>query len=332
MTANQTSLQTPAGARRSAAAALPWRTAGLVLAICAIVLALGGRGTALVVTDVLLMALFASSLNLIISYGGMVSFGHAAYFGLGAYGFGLAVAKLGVPPLAALLCGPALAALGGLVFGALCVRLNTIYLAMLTLACAQITYTVLFQWESVTGGDTGISGFMAPRFGLDERVYGGIVALVVVAALLVMWRVVHSPLGITIRAVGLDADRASALGINPRREQLTVFVIAATMAGVAGTGFAAFHANVFPDYAGLNFTLEALVMVVLGGIGSFWAGVLGGGVYMLLKQYVPLVTTHWELIVGVVMAVVILAMPHGLAGALARLGAARSQGRKGNAP
>ena len=87
----------------------------------------------------------------------------------------------------------------------------------------------------------------------------------------------------------------------------------------------------FPDYAGLNFTLEALVMVVLGGIGSFWAGVLGSIVYVLLKQYVPLVTGHWELIVGVVMAAVILAMPHGLAGAITRLRPARSQARKGDA-
>jgi len=295
------------------------------------ILALGGRSTALVMTEIFIMALFASSLNLIITYGGLVSFGHAAFFGLGAYGFTLAVTKLGVPPVPALVFGPLLAALGGALFGALCVRLNRIYFAMLTLACAQITYTVLFQWDSVTGGDNGITGFMAPRFGLDERVFGALVLAVLAAGLAIMWRIVHAPLGVAIRAVGLDAHRASALGLNPRREQLTVFVAAAALAGAAGACYSAFYANVFPDYADLGLTLDALVMVVIGGIGSFPAGVLGAIAYVMLKHYLPLITMHWQLIVGIAVAVVILFMPQGLSGGLERL-RAFGRNRQGATP
>src|SRR3546814_1911652 len=101
---------------------------------------------------------------------------------------------------------------------------------------------------------------MAPRFGLDERVFGALVLAVLVAGLAIMWRIVHSPLGLTIRAVGQDAHRASALGLNPRREQLTVFVAAAALAGAAGACYSAFYANVFPDYADLSLTLDALVI------------------------------------------------------------------------
>jgi branched-chain amino acid transport system permease protein len=126
-------------------------------AVIALLLALGtlmlGQGVALLVTEVAIMALFASSLGFPINYGGMVSFGHAAYFGLGAYGFALSVAKLGLPLWFAVICGPLTAALGALLFGALCVRLTHIYFAMLTLACSEIVFTGLFQAYDYTGGE-----------------------------------------------------------------------------------------------------------------------------------------------------------------------------------
>jgi branched-chain amino acid transport system permease protein len=293
--------------------------AAVTVALVFVLLVLMGPGAALVITDVLIMVLFASSLNLLMSYGGMVSFGHAAYFGLGAYGLALSVAKLGLPLWAGLAAGPLLAAFGALVYGALCVRLSHIYFAMLTLACSEITYTVLFQAYDYTGGDTGITGFMAPRLGLDPRAYGVLVLAIVSACLALLWQVVKSPLGIAIQSVGEMPHRAAALGYNPRRVQHLAFVIAGTLAGVAGTLFAVYHGNAFPDYAGIGFTIDALVMVVIGGLRSFAGGIFGAVIYTLLKTFASRYITHWELAIGVVLLVVVLVSPAGFAGMLRRL-------------
>ena len=280
---------------------------------------LGGPGVSLVLAEMLILAIFASSLNLLMSYGHMVSFGHAAYFGLGAYGFTLVVTKLGLPVEAALILGPLIAGLGGLIFGALCVRLTEIYFAMLTLACAQITFTILFQWYNFTGGDTGITGFMPARFGLSEANFSTLCMAVLAICLGLLAWLVSSPLGLAIRSVGQDRWRAEALGLAPRRVQLVAFVLSAVLAGVAGTLFAVFQGAAFPDYAGLGFTLDALIMVVLGGLNSFWGGVLGAIVFVQLKHWAPLITDKWNLLLGIILLVIVIGLPHGVAGVGGRL-------------
>ena len=309
---------------RVAAPAIPgamhWRIAAPAFLLALLLLAALGQGAALVITDVLIMVLFAASLNLLMSYGGMVSFGHAAYFGLGAYGLALSVAKFGLPVWLALCIGPLVATLGALIFGALCVRLSHIYFAMLTLACSEITYTVLFQAYDFTGGDNGITKFMAPRLGLDPRLYGGLVLGVVTACLALLWRVVNSPLGLAIRAVGEEPHRAAAFGYNPRTVQLIAFVLAGLFAGIAGTLYAVYQGNAFPDYAGLGFTIDALVMVVIGGLHSFAGGIYGAVVYSLLKTFASRFIGEWELAVGVILLAVVLASPSGCAGAVKKLG------------
>lgn len=307
----------------------PARWAVLLAAVVGLELSnrLTGAGTSLMLAEMLILAIFAASLNLLMSYGHMVSFGHAAFFGLGAYGFTLAVSRAGLPVELALVFGPLLAGFGGLVFGALCVRLTEIYFAMLTLACAQITYTVLFQWYDVTGGDTGITGFMPARFGLTEANFTTLVLVVLAVCLALMARLVASPLGLAIRAVGQDRWRAEALGLAPRRVQLVAFVISAAFAGVAGTLFAAFQGAAFPDYAGLGFTLEALIMVVLGGLHSFWGGVLGAVLFTQLRHWAPLLTGHWGLLLGIILLIFVIALPHGVAALGARLGLGPKGGR-----
>lgn len=277
-----------------------------------------GPGGALLITEILIMILFASSLNLLMSFGHMVSFGHAAYFGLGVYGFALAIERFHVPVEIALIIGPLLASFFGLLFGALCVRLTEIYFAMLTLACGQITYTILFQWYDFTGGDTGLTDFVKPQFGLGEQWYAFLVLGVVSICLLALWRIVYSPLGLSIRSVGQDRHRASAMGLNPRKVQLIAFVVSAFFAGIAGTLFSVFHGNAFPEYAGLTFTLDALIMVVLGGLGSFSGGIWGAVIYTLLKTYIPLWISEWELIIGIVLLFIVLVTPHGCAGGFER--------------
>ncbi|MCI4661052.1 MAG: branched-chain amino acid ABC transporter permease [Neomegalonema sp.] len=305
--------------RRIGGAALAWQwLAPCLIGVLALCWLLPTSYTTLL-TQIMIMALFASSLNLLMSDGHMVSFGHAAYFGLGAYGFTLSVAKGGLAPELALLVGPLVAGIGGVLFGALCVRLTEIYMAMLTLACAQITYTVLFQWYDFTGGDTGITGFMTPRLGLSEQGYASAVLIVVALCLLAMWWIVKSPLGLSIRAVGQDRYRAEALGLGARRVQLVAFVIAAFFAGIAGTLHAVLHGSAFPDYAGLSVTLDGLIMVVIGGLNSFAGGVWGAVIYELLRAGVSKISHEWELVLGLLLLAICLLAPRGFMGVVRRL-------------
>jgi branched-chain amino acid transport system permease protein len=300
-----------------------WLLAALALALAA-TLQFFGPGVALLASEVAIMALFATSLGFLLNYGGMVSFGHAAYFGLGAYGFALAAAKNGYPLWLCVVLGPLTAALGSLLFGALCVRLTHIYFAMLTLACSEIVFTVLFQAYDYTGGDNGLTNFMAPRFGLTAQVYAGVTIVVLAVCLAFLARVVNSPLGLAIQAVGEEPHRAAALGFSPRTVQLVACVISGTLAGIAGTMYSAFHGNAFPDYAGIGITIDALVMVVIGGVKGFYGGVFGAIIYVLLKTFVSRAFTHWELVIGLILIAVVLLFPAGLSGLLQRLGVSRA--------
>lgn len=301
-----------------------WAPAAATLALMLLAL-VAGPGVALIGTEVAIMALFATSLGFLMNYGGMVSFGHAAYFGLGAYGFALSAAKLSLPLWLCVALGPLTAAVGALVFGALCVRLTHIYFAMLTLACSEIVFTVLFQAYDYTGGDNGLTNFMRPRFGLGIEVYAALVIAIVAACIAALAQVVRSPLGLAIQAVGEEPHRAAALGFNPRLVQLVACVIAGTLAGIAGTLYSVFHGNAFPDYAGIGITIDALVMVVIGGVKSFAGGIVGAIIYVLLKTFVSRAFTHWELVIGLTLIAVVLVFPGGVAGLIGRLMPARSE-------
>ncbi len=298
---------------------IQWLLVAVVLAVGAVGLFSLSTGVVFLITEILIWTLYASSLNLLMSYGGMVSFGHAAYFGLGAYGVALTIVRLHLPLGAALVAGPVLSTLGALVFGALCVRLSKVYFSMLTLACSEIVFTVIFQWYDVTGGDTGLASFVTPGLGLTPALYGFVVLAVVVAGHTLLWRVVHSPLGLAIRVVGENPERASVMGHNTRAVRLTAFVMAGFLGGIAGTLYATFHGSAFPDYAGVNFTLDGLVMIIIGGLGSFAGGVYGAVVYKILDDRISRYVVMWQLAIGVILGAVILLSPTGLAGMVERM-------------
>lgn len=269
--------------------------------------------------EVMIFALFASALNLWLSYAGILSFGHAVYFGLGAYGVAITIERFGWPMPLGILAGPVVSALFALVFGFLCVQLTTIYMAMLTLACAEVTYAVAFQWFDFTGGDSGISGHVPAMLGLSPSWYGVVVLVVVTLSILALWRIVHSPLGLTIRAVGQNTIRAGAMGHGRKKVQLISFVIMGFMSGIAGTLFGVFHGNVFPDYMGVGYTIDGLVMVLLGGLHSFGAGIYGAIVYKTLDNLVSHFFLYWQLVIGVILLAVVLFSPSGIAGIVERI-------------
>jgi branched-chain amino acid transport system permease protein len=270
----------------------------------------------LLLIEILIMALFAVSLNILMGYAGMISFGHAGFFGLGAYATAILITKTPTPWTVAMMAAPVIAALGGLVFGYFCVRLTAIYFAMLTFALAQILHTVAFQWVELTGGDNGIVGVTFPQ-ALSESRYAYYFTLVVVAACLaILLMVVRSPFGLTLQAIRENAERVEFVGINVKRFQLVAFVIAATFAGVAGALFTLYNRSIFPDYLLWTRSTEALIMCILGGMYSFVGPAVGALVVQVLGTVLSRHTTYWPLILGAILLVLVLFLRGGLVGAV----------------
>lgn len=309
----------PAGAAMLDRYRINWPLTAVVMGIALVGLFTLPTLWVFTIIEVMIFALFASALNLWLSYAGILSFGHALYFGLGAYGVAITISRFGWPMPLGILAGPFVCALAALVFGFLCVQLTTIYMAMLTLACAEVVYAVAFQWFDFTGGDSGISGYVPAMLGLDPRWYGVVVLGVVTVCILGLWRVIHSPLGLTIRSVGQNTLRAGAMGHGRKGVQLIAFVIMGFMSGVAGTLFGVFHGNVFPDYLGVLITIDGLVMVLLGGLHHFAAGIYGAIVYKVLDNLISHYFEYWQLVIGLILLGVILFSPTGIAGIVERM-------------
>src|SRR5439155_23971574 len=198
---------------------------------------MGDAYSVVLATDIVIFALFAVSLQFLMGPGGMASFGHAAYFGLGAYGAALAL-KHAVPMEAALLLGALFAVAGAMVFGWFCVRLAGVYLAMLTLAFAQITWAIAFQWDEVTGGSNGLTGVWPAQWLSSRRAYYWLTLTAAAIAILALWRIIFSPFGYALRGVRDSPLRAAAIGIDPRATQWAGFTIAGLFAGIAGALYA----------------------------------------------------------------------------------------------
>ena len=295
-------------------------TAMLAIAIvAAALLPLAGDDFILVLgTDLLVAMLFAASLQFIMGVGGMVSFGHAAYFGLGAYAAALAVRVLGLPMLPAMAIGPLVAALGAAVFGWFCVRLSGVYLAMLTLAAAQILWGVTFQWQSVTGGDDGILGVWPSSWASGRAAYYWLALGLCVAGLAAIRRVAHSPFGYVLRGGRDSAVRAEAIGIDLRAHQWLGFILAGALAGLAGVVFVFAKGSVFPDTLAISHSVDALIMVLLGGVQSLLGPIFGATAFVLIEDWVTRLD-YWRFIFGAIIIGIVIAAPDGIAGGLSRL-------------
>ncbi len=295
----------------------------LVFFLCAPLFA-GDYGLS-VLTEIAILTLVAASLHFIMGPGGMASFGHAAYFGLGAYGAALAAKFLGAPMGAGFVAGPLLAGAGGLVFGWFCVRLSGVYLAMLTLAFAQIAWSISFQWVSVTGGDNGLLGVWPAPWAAGKTVYYYLALAACVAGAVILRRVIYAPFGYALRA-GRDSPlRAEAIGIDVMRVQWAGFVVAALFAGLAGGLFAYFKGSVFPSYVAIAKSVDALMMVLLGGVQTIAGPLVGALVYAGLEEQLVRFTDYWRLVLGLLIILLVLAFPQGIAGFAAQLWAKRER-------
>jgi branched-chain amino acid transport system permease protein len=271
-----------------------------------------------VAIEMLVFALYAMSFNLLFGYGGMLAFGHAVFFGVGAYATAILMRKVGMSPIPAVLVSPLLAAAAGAVIGFFCVRLSGIYLGMLTFAFQMLAYTVVLKSYDFTGGDDGITGFGPSGAAANPLVLYYLVLLVVGLALFVLWRAVNSPFGLALMSVRDNAPRSAALGINVRLHRILAFTAAAGFAGLAGSLFALANHSVFPGWINWTASATPIVITILGGMNNFLGPVVGAAIYVLLQTWLTGVTEYWALFLGCVILLIVTFLPNGVTGMLRR--------------
>jgi branched-chain amino acid transport system permease protein len=289
--------------------------AAIVIAFAALLPLTGDEYALVLAIDILIAALFTASLTLISGTGGITSFGHAAYFGIGAYASALA-ATHGYPFLAALALAPVAAAVAALAFGALCVRLSGIYLAMLTLAFAQIVWSIALQWDAFTGGSNGITGVWPPDWLAGRTEYYAAVLGVVVLALGALAIVAFTPFGYALRGSRDSTLRASASGIDVAVRRIQALTLAGAFAGLAGSLYAFSKGGIAPDALAIPRSVDALVMMLLGGQNALFGPLLGAAAFTWLTDALGRATEYWRAGVGVVILLIVSVFPYGIGGAV----------------
>lgn len=269
-------------------------------------------------TEVYIWSLFAVAFNLLMGYTGMISFGQAAYLGIGGYTAGLLLKKIaGFPFALGLISAPIGGALAALIIGFFCIRRTHIYFAILTLAFGQIVFLIAFKWYSFTGGDNGLIGVPVPAW-VKEETFTNYYRFVLVVSLLciyLLWRIVNSPFGKTLSAVRENAERADFVGINVRRYQLYAFMVAGAFSGLAGALMMVNERSVYPDLAHWTQSTQVLLMTLLGGVYTFFGPIVGAFVLQIMDaditQDYPEI---WQLFLGGVLIAILYGLPGGIMG------------------
>jgi len=303
------------GGPRERAIRIVWAAAGLGLALLPLVHV---RYLTTTLTEILIFALFAMSLGLLVGYVGLVSLGHAAFFGTAAYTAGLLSVRASPALALTLPAGVAAGTLTALVIGVFALRATGVYFLMLTLAFAQMAYAVAHQWGWLTGGTNGLSGIprpVVPGIDLSGSVpFYYLVLLVAGAAALVLWRITRSPFGAALAGIRENESRMRAMGFDTFRLKLAAFVLAGAVAALSGVLYAYYNGFVSPDELYWTRSGEVLVMVLLGGPGTLAGPVVGAVVVLVLQNVASSVTERWTMIMGAAFVAVVLAAPKGLAG------------------
>ena len=277
-------------------------------------------------TRVLVMALAAMSLNFLLGFTGVLSFGHAAYFGLGAYGVGMVLKYLLPSTLLGIVVGVAVGTVAAAIIGAMIVRLRGVYFAMVTIAFGQVFYFIAFRWNAVTGGDDGLTGWKRQPIDLgfaqldlgNDRIFFYMVLALFAAAVGIMALLLRSPFGRTLLAIRENERRARYLGIPVERHIWLSFVISCAFVSLAGTLYALL--NNFTDPRALRWDLSGnfVIMAVLGGMRSFWGPLIGAAIFVALQDYVSSQTSNWMSIIGLFFVLVVLFFPRGVLGVFRR--------------
>jgi branched-chain amino acid transport system permease protein len=266
--------------------------------------------------EILIMALFAMSFNLLFDGAGLLTFGHGCYYGVGAYTAALLMTEVSMPMFPAMLCAMVMGGLSALVFGYFCVRLTGVYFSILTLAFAQLMFSVFQQSYTLTGGDLGILDIQPPAFLLAVNSYYYFTLIVVGVSIWLLWRIIHSPFGRMLHASRDSVVRTQFIGINVRGYRLAAFVLAGVFAGLAGALFAPFNRAVAPFLVSWVKSSDPVLMTLLGGAANFWGPVVGAAVFTTLHAVAIGYTEYWLLLMGSILLVGVLFLPGGILGFL----------------
>ncbi|PTW59029.1 amino acid/amide ABC transporter membrane protein 1 (HAAT family) /amino acid/amide ABC transporter membrane protein 2 (HAAT family) [Breoghania corrubedonensis] len=299
-----------------------WIGRSLVLALIAfmaLIPVFGSTFTQVLIIDILIFCLFATSLQFILSTGGLVSFGHAVFFGGGAYVAALLVTYFNTPMELAFALAPLGAGVLAIGIGWFCIRLSGVYFAMLTMAFSQLVWSLVFQWGEVTGGDDGLVSIWPSKWLSGTTAYYYFTLAMGIGGILVLRHIMHSPFGYALRATRDSARQAEATGINVKQIQWMAFTLAGAFAGLAGGLFVFSKGSIFPDELSISTSFDALIVVFLGGVKTLAGGVVGAAFMESAKDWLTRLE-YWRLILGLVIIAVVIVAPDGIVGSLRKLG------------
>jgi branched-chain amino acid transport system permease protein len=262
--------------------------------------------------------LFAVSFNLVLGYGGMMSFGHAAFFGTGAYTCALLLVKTSCPLLLAFAAAPLAAAAVGGIIGYFSVRIRGIfYFAVITLSFAQLVYILVFKWRSLTFGDDGIQGIpVSALLSTDETYinYYFFALIIVLVCIFLIWKIVRSPFGMMLASLRENPERAAFVGVQVENFRLLAFVISAFFSGVAGVLYAFLETSIAPDILFWSISGEVILMGLLGGMTLFWGPAIGAVIMVFLNSFITSYTEYWGFFLGITLILIVLFFPKGVGG------------------
>jgi branched-chain amino acid transport system permease protein len=286
-----------------------------LLGVLALVPFFGSSFTMVLFTDIIIFCLFAASLHFLLGSGGLVSFGHAAYFGGGAYVAGLLITYTDTPMELALMLAPLGAGMAAVIIGWICVRSTGVYFAMLTMAFAQLLWSLVFQWGEFTGGDDGLVDIWPAAWLSGTTAYYYLTLIVGVGGILVLRHAAHSPFGYCLRASRDSSRQAEAMGIHTKRLQWAAFAFAGAMAGLAGGLFVFSKGSIFPAELEIARSFDALIVVFLGGVKTLSGGVVGGAALESIKDIITRFE-YWRLALGLMIIGIVILAPEGIVGSI----------------
>jgi branched-chain amino acid transport system permease protein len=291
------------------------RIVGLVILVFLFLLPLiAPRFYVYMTSIILLTGLLASSCNLAMGFGGIFQFHHAVFYGAGAYGAALMIAKSGLSPWLGFIVGPLISAFIGLIMGIICIRLSKLYFGMLQISLGSLVWAIVYRWYSFTGGDDGIHGIHVPDIISSPNGAYYFTLIVTGLSMLVMFRILKSPFGSVLQGIRDNPVRSEMIGVNVKRHQLLTLVIVSFFAGIAGVLFVVVDTTVFPDMLFWTLSMEIVIMCLLGGWLTFLGPMLGAAVLVTLRTFISTYTVYWALILGILFMLVIFFLPNGVLG------------------
>jgi branched-chain amino acid transport system permease protein len=296
---------------------IAWAVTGVVALLAPLV---ANERQVFLLMSILVLAVFATSFNVLLGYTGLVSFAHAAYYGVGAYTVALLALHFGWSPVLGFVVAPLTTAVVAYVTGLIALRATRLYFALLTLALGQLMFLIAFQWRSVTRGDDGIHGIVLPP-ALQPTVnrYYFILALAALA-LTVLALVLRSPFGQTLRAIRENRERTGFLGIKVKRYELAAFTLGGAFAGYAGGMYAIYNRQAFPELMHWTTSAEPIFVTLIGGLSSFAGPTVGAVVFGMLRDVITRNLEYWQAVLGIVLLLIILFLPGGLVEGVRRTG------------